>query len=908
MEKVRTYKRILAWLLVLTMLLGIAVPVAPQIPLYAEEANTENPVVLDENGVLKIEGIDTVTKETLGKIDKEKICQIEFDSTVKTIDDHVFENCHNLTEITWGGVEKIGSYAFADCENLDMMSLSYNVAAIEEGAFRGCSKVEFVVVPPQLKTLGNNAFPLAVNLFWQKNTFPEIPSEFWRGRTGTMMVYDTSKWQDIIDEFEDEKITWSTWSGQWGGQGCMFVLKQGENGVSEGYYVSFNAIERGTICRLKQGRFCVEKVHNTEGIEVDDLCFDFPNGWDAAQVKTMTLKKQVIPSGDATFSNLTQLETLEIQAEKVTIPSNAFQNLTHLTSVKIPGRGELQEGCFSGCTALSELEIGTYMEIGSRAFKDCKSLSNLQIACAAKIIVEEAFAGCTGLTGVKITKRAEKIAKRAFYQCEKLSDVSFPIYTARIEREAFGECINIKEVVLPQRLTYLGLGNFVNTEIYWPRSQVKLQTPGEEELSFFEQAAGTMYIPSGDTFWQTRKETYPSLNWQSWEAPTEEPGIERHYYLSEQLAFTEEENNVKIRACVDEEGVPCTKLCFTRKYQRVAFYMPDGIYLGDYDKVSIKARVAGQLMFDVRDEDLLVRDGFSNMDNQPVVNCTYPFFEANDTQGENLTYGTEEVELLDYNGLEAKYMTIGNNYSPTESEKPYEFYIYSVTFQSKSEAAGTIVFESKMPDDVKLETPNPTQTPEASVVPVKTPEPVQPPEASAAPVKTLEPAQAPEVSEPPEASAAPVKTPEPAQTPEVSEPPEASAVPETSNPTQTPKPAESIQSSAPPSKKTGTGSRTKKKSGRPVISIQKKGGKKHRYIQITVKSSVGSYFDLYMKKKNKKYVHIRLKKTPLKNGRRVVKLAYSQKGYTLWFKVRTYDKINGKKKYRAYSGQKKIRL
>lgn len=886
MEKVRRYRRNLAWVLVLATVFGIVVPVMPQVTAYAEEANTESPVVLDENGVLKIEGIDTVTKETLEKIDKEKICQIEFDSTVKTIDDHVFENCHNLTEITWGGVEKIGSYAFADCENLDMMSLSYNVAAIEEGAFRGCSKVEFVVVPPQLKTLGNNAFPLAVNLFWQKNTFPEIPSEFWRGRTGTMMVYDTSKWQDIIDEFEDEKITWITWSGRWGGQGCMFVQKQGENGISEGYYVSFNATESGTICRLKQGRFCVERVYNREGIEVDNLCFDFPNGWDAAQVKTMTLKKQVIPSGDATFSNLTQLETLEIQAEKVTIPSNAFQNLTHLTSVKIPGRAELQEGCFSGCTALSELEIGTYMEIGSRAFKDCKSLSNLQIACAAKIIGEEAFAGCTGLTGVKIAKRAEKIGKRAFYQCEKLSDVSFPIYTTRIEREAFGECINIKEVVLPQRLTYLGLGNFVNTDIYWPRSQVKLQTPGEEELSFFEQAAGTMYIPSGDTFWQTRKETYPSLNWQSWEAPTEEPGMERHYYLSEQLAFTEEENNVKIRDCVDEEGVPCTKLCFTRKYQRVAFCMPDGIYLGDYDKVSIKARVAGQLMFDVRDEDLLVRDGFSNMDNQPVVNCTYPFFEANDTQGENLTYGTEEVELLDYNGLEAKYMTIGNNYSPTESEKPYEFYIYSVTFQSKSEAAGTIVFESKMPDDVKLETPSPTQTPEASAVPVKTPEPVQTPEASAAPVETSEPAQ----------------------TPEVSEPPEASAVPETSNPTQIPKPAESIQSSAPPSKKTGTGSRTKKKSGRPVISIQKKGGKKHRYIQITVKSSVGSYFDLYMKKKNKKYVHIRLKKTPLKNGKRVVKLAYSQRGYTLWFKVRTYDKINGKKKYRAYSGQKKIRL
>ena len=196
-----------------------------------------------------------------------------------------------------------------------------------------------------------------------------------------------------------------------------------------------------------------------------------------------------------------------------------------------------------------------------------------------------------------------------------------------------------------------------------------------------------------------------------------------------------------------------------------------------------------------------------------------------------------------------------------------------------------------MPDDVKLETPNPTQTPEASAVPVKTPEPVQTPEASAAPVETSNPTQTPEVS------AAPVKTPEPTQTPEAS-----------AAPVKSPKPVESIQPSAPPSKKTGTGSRTKKKSGRPVISIQKKGGKKHRYIQITVKSSVGSYFDLYMKKKGKKYIRIRLAKNSLKKGKRVVKLAYSQKGYTLWFKVRTYDKINGKKKYRAYSGQKKIRL
>ena len=65
-------------------------------------------------------------------------------------------------------------------------------------------------------------------------------------------------------------------------------------------------------------------------------------------------------------------------------------------------------------------------------------------------------------------------------------------------------------------------------------------------------------------------------------------------------------------------------------------------------------------------------------------------------------------------------------------------------------------------------------------------------------------------------------------------------------------------------------------------------------------------FELYMKKKGRKYVRIRLKKTSLKNGRQVVRLAYSQKGYLVWFKARVYER--GKKKNGVYSREKKIRL
>ena len=38
------------------------------------------------------------------------------------------------------------------------------------------------------------------------------------------------------------------------------------------------------------------------------------------------------------------------------------------------------------------------------------------------------------------------------------------------------------------------------------------------------------------------------------------------------------------------------------------------------------------------------------------------------------------------------------------------------------------------------------------------------------------------------------------------------------------------------------------------------------------------------------------------------KLKYTKKGFTVCFKVRTYDKIKGRKRYGAYSKEKRIKL
>lgn len=826
MEKVRRYRRNLAWVLVLAMTLGmVQYPVHnTPVSVKAADSQTEKKVTLSEDGVLKVEGVYSVSAEMLDGIEKQEILKIEFDENVYFIKDHTFEGCHNLTEITWGGVTKIGSYAFADCENLDMMSLTQKVDTIQEGAFWGCSNIKLVIMPNDLKKLEKDAFPLATSFVWRysKNEYEvedeAIDDAFWTGRTGTMYVPDTDKWNCIIQQLDEKKITWTKRIAV-SADDIVYCQMAAEDGsILEEYWAN---LEYDTVCRFDT-EGTITFVGNEEDGDSVEVCI--PNEIRKASVKKLILKNNNIILGEI-CNEYMNLYSVEMEVENSLILEKCFKNLKKLQTVRITGQTTFEEGCFYGCSSLKKLEIsGVVRSIGDRAFE-----------------------GCTSLTQVNI--KAVEIGKRAFFGCENLKSVELPVYTSKIKQDAFGNCPLLQTIVLPEKLSYVGLGNFTACDIYWKGNEVTTQDPEEGGLSFFEQVTGTMYIPSGSEFWQKQKETYPEVAWEEWKPVIMQPETET-YDLMEQWAFQESENGVPVEAGVDDDGVPCIKISFSKRYQRVAFKLPEQIRAQDYATVSIKAKVGVQLMFDLWDEELTMENGYAF--GTTIVDCTYPFWYPDDD--DPIKFGTEDVGIYNNNisdtGKKASYMSIGICQKPEEAEsygRERIFYIYSITFNPLASDTKKLVFESKMPEE---ETPAVSQTPSA------TPKPTETSSASQASTVT------------------PVSTQESAESARV----ESSAV------------------------------TSKKKSKRPAISIHKKRNKKSRYVQITVKSSVGRYFDLYMKRRGKKFVRIRLAKNSLKKGKRVVKLAYSQKGYTLWFKVRTYDKINGKKKYRAYSGQKKIRL
>lgn len=314
------YKKKLAWLLMFALCVGmIAFPDSGKVmPVRAAEetTQTEKQVTFD-GGVLKIDGVVIVTSEALAGIDLQEIRRIEFGTSVKKIADGVFENCHNLVDVTWGDVTIIGKNAFAGCENLDIMTLPFSCTTIGEGAFWGCSKVEFVMLQ-SINKIGKNAFPLETNIVWENvNYLPDIAEGFWRQRTGTMFIFGSSVWESVREENSQETIRWE------------------EENFDAAYFTFNNPLDETKYYVYSRGsdvlRVSTEGTMTLEsGIKKDERSFYIPT---QIEIPKTSIKQWILKADNLTFN------------EK-------YKEYSNLQSVKVFGVVSVGEECFSGCSAL----------------------------------------------------------------------------------------------------------------------------------------------------------------------------------------------------------------------------------------------------------------------------------------------------------------------------------------------------------------------------------------------------------------------------------------------------------------------------------------------------------------------------------------------------------------------------
>lgn len=523
----------------------------------------------------------------------------------------------------------------------------------------------------------------------------------------------------------------------------------------------------------------------------------------------------------------------------------SFTDCPQLKTVKIGSVNWIDTGAFSDCQVLTEIEIEQASVIDQEAFLNCKNLEKVSINNGLVTIWDRAFSGCTTLKEVDIGANVQSIKTRAFSGCKNLTTLKLSNMVQEIENNAFAGCDGLSQIVMPKEITTVGIGSFTQCDIYWQGEKLTFESE-EKESQFFAQMTGTMYIPGNSSFWKKIQETYPNLSWKEWNPAEGKP--DKVYELEELWAKGDQPG---ILQTVDEEGVSCLKLLLQERYQRVAFELPADMDLSQYSSVSIKAKVGSQLMIDFADETLL-----ANMENGMLLSADYTMtaeemysFLFDGSEGANLKYGTETTAIKEKNALSSsRYITIGTCNYPEEAEeagREYVFYLYSITFHPSSDEDEKIVLTCRQQDIVEP-TLEPSATPEPSAAPAASEEP-----------KTTQTLEA-------------FTTSKPSTTPAVF---------------QATKKIKEIQ---------------------PKIKV-KKSDKKH-LVYVTVTDKKATYFELYVKRKGKKYTKLKVAKKKLKKGKCTLRLGYTKKGNVLWFRARTYTKKNGRKIYRAFSKQRKVKL
>ncbi len=116
--------------------------------------------------VILPEGLEIIDIAAFGKAgmyiynpEKEVEFQINFPSSLKTINDEAFRDCKNLKIATLNeGLEYIGHEAFSNCSKLTSVTLPTSLKTIYEESFKSCTKIEEINFSDLSKCKGYSEF------------------------------------------------------------------------------------------------------------------------------------------------------------------------------------------------------------------------------------------------------------------------------------------------------------------------------------------------------------------------------------------------------------------------------------------------------------------------------------------------------------------------------------------------------------------------------------------------------------------------------------------------------------------------------------------------------------------------------------------------------------------------------
>ena len=338
--------------------------------------------------------------------------------TTISIPEQAFKNCSSIEEVylppktpTATFIENIGKYAFNNCSKLKTINLEAVSGSIGDYAFLGCGAIEGeLTINNFISRIGRGAFKGCNSL--SKLTVPFI------GESET-----SNRFIHYIFGSSSSNFGISS-GGEMPNSLKEIVVSESSNDVPESAFSS-TAFEKITFKGIVKeiGQFAFSRCLKLKDVVFERAAHVETIGIGAFQGSSLTAYN--IPHNVRTIEKQAFMETgltsIIVPDEVETIGSYAFKDCTGLTSVTIGKRvTSIGSSAFSGCSRLTKITGSS--TISAVVARQCGSNSFEVVITSGTSIGDSAFRDC-GLTSITIPDSVTSIGQYAFYECTKLTSI-----------------------------------------------------------------------------------------------------------------------------------------------------------------------------------------------------------------------------------------------------------------------------------------------------------------------------------------------------------------------------------------------------------------------------------------------------------------------------------------------------
>ena len=322
----------------------------------------------------------------------------------------VFYGCTELTEVRWEegcAIEKIGGYAFRGCTSLTQITIPPSVTKLGNQAFRG-SGLETVTIPGTVKTLGAEVFAECPDLKTAVFEFLDCPKL-------TSVSLPTTLW-----EIKDGAFSLSP--------NIAFTLDAG---------VTRFSVENGLL-RSATGLCYVPG--NPERLEIPDGITDISGGIcrGMTNLREVTVPDTLKSIGTFAFYGCASLEEIDLSGTQVTtLPEGAFANCPALAWVRLPATfgSFMMDSTFAyspnvrfevaeACKSFSSDALGTLYDKDKTVLFIGPNVASFTVPETVTAIAPCAFDGHTALTSITLPASVRDFGYDVFRGCTNLTPVN----------------------------------------------------------------------------------------------------------------------------------------------------------------------------------------------------------------------------------------------------------------------------------------------------------------------------------------------------------------------------------------------------------------------------------------------------------------------------------------------------